>query len=367
MRIENIRLYQINLPLRAPFKGAFGVIHSKKHILVEVSSEGCTGWAEAPTLPHPFYTESDHTMCFHSLEHHCIPLIHGKEISNPNKVSDMLSMITGNNISKAAIEMACWDLYAKIIHKPLYELFGGDKKVIETSGVVGILSPDEILKRVELFSEKKIKRVKIKIDRNFAIHTIQKIVEQFPNIQFSVDANGAFTRDDIGKLRALDELKLAMIEQPFGGDNFVSHSVLNEFITTPICLDESIRSEDDLETAVCMQSCSVVSIKPPCVGGHWNASKLLQRVHDKGLQAYCGGMFEAGIGRAHNVAFASTPGFTLPAEISDEGSYYERDILTESFKLNADGVYEVPQGYGIGVEPDLDYVRSITERKFSIE
>ena len=83
-----------------------------------------------------------------------------------------------------------------------------------------------------------------------------------------------------------------------------------------------------------------------------------------GLPVWCGGMLESGVGRAHNVALASLPGFTLPGDISASRRYWERDIVSPEFEVE-DGVMKVPSGPGIGVDLDLARVQSLTVREAS--
>jgi O-succinylbenzoate synthase len=72
-------------------------------------------------------------------------------------------------------------------------------------------------------------------------------------------------------------------------------------------------------------------------------------------------MLESGVGRAHNLALASLPGFTLPGDISASRRYWERDIVNPEFEVT-DGRMAVPRGPGIGVEVDVERIRALTVR-----
>jgi O-succinylbenzoate synthase len=84
-----------------------------------------------------------------------------------------------------------------------------------------------------------------------------------------------------------------------------------------------------------------------------------------GLAVWCGGMLESGVGRAHNVALASLPGFTLPGDISASRRYWEWDIVSPEFEVH-DGHMAVPTGPGIGVEIDEDRIRALTVREAAL-
>jgi O-succinylbenzoate synthase len=153
-----------------------------------------------------------------------------------------------------------------------------------------------------------------------------------------------------------------MIEQPLSHEDFLEHARLQEQLETPICLDESIESVDDLELALELGSCRIVNIKPGRVGGHASSRAIHDLMVSKGMPVWCGGMLESGVGRAHNVALASLAGFTLPGDISASRRYWERDIVDPEFEV-AGGEMQVPTGAGIGVEPDRARIAELTVRE----
>ena len=67
-----------------------------------------------------------------------------------------------------------------------------------------------------------------------------------------------------------------------------------------------------------------------------------------------------GIGRAANLALASLPGFTLPGDISASARYWHRDVVTEPFTVDEHGQMAVPDGPGLGVDIDIDFIESVT-------
>jgi o-succinylbenzoate synthase len=152
-----------------------------------------------------------------------------------------------------------------------------------------------------------------------------------------------------------------MIEQPLSYGDFLQHARLQKQIETAICLDESIKSEGDTELALELGSCRIINIKPGRVGGLGVSRRIHDRMQSAGLAVWCGGMLESGVGRAHNVALASLPGFTLPGDISASRRYWERDIVSPEFEVS-DGEMAVPTGPGIGVEVDINRIESLATR-----
>jgi O-succinylbenzoate synthase len=152
-----------------------------------------------------------------------------------------------------------------------------------------------------------------------------------------------------------------MLEQPLPADDLEGHAEVARRVRTPVCLDESITSEVDLDRALALGACSIVNIKPARLGGLLAAKRVHDRCVEAGVPAWCGGMLETGIGRAANLALAALPGFTLPGDLSASDRYFESD-LTPTFVLD-DGQLAVPAGPGIGVQPLPDVLDAVTHRR----
>jgi O-succinylbenzoate synthase len=150
-------------------------------------------------------------------------------------------------------------------------------------------------------------------------------------------------------LKALDGHNLLMIEQPLAYDDILEHATLQKHLETRICLDESIHTVGQAREALVLGSCRTINIKPTRVGGWANARTIHDVCMEAGIPVWCGGMLESGIGRAHNVALASLPNFSLPGDISASDRYWEQDIIEPAFALNNDGTITVPNKPGIGV------------------
>jgi O-succinylbenzoate synthase len=142
--------------------------------------------------------------------------------------------------------------------------------------------------------------------------------------------------------------------------------VLQATLATPICLDESILSVHHAEQAIRLRACHIINIKLGRVGGFAEA----RRIHDVALKAgipvWCGGMLESGIGRAHNIALSTLPGFVLPGDVSASRRYWARDVVTPPVEVNAAGCIAVRDEPGFGYEIDHDYLESITVRREEI-
>jgi len=133
---------------------------------------------------------------------------------------------------------------------------------------------------------------------------------------------------------------------------------------TPLCLDESIRGPGDTRLALQLGSGRIINIKPGRVGGFGSSLAIHDICADAGVPVWCGGMLEAGIGRAYNLALASLPNFTLPGDISESRRYWAEDIIEPEFVME-DGFMGVPSDPGLGVTVRRERVERLTVREWA--
>jgi o-succinylbenzoate synthase len=154
-----------------------------------------------------------------------------------------------------------------------------------------------------------------------------------------------------------------MIEQPLAHDDIFDHAKLQQQIETPVCLDESIRSAVDALHASEIGACKVINVKLGRVGGHAEAKRVEQVARAQGIPVWCGGMLEAGIGRAHNIAMSTLQGFTLPGDVSASQRYWEEDIIEPPVTVSDRGTITAPGGSGIGFAVKQSRIDALTVRK----
>jgi O-succinylbenzoate synthase len=165
----------------------------------------------------------------------------------------------------------------------------------------------------------------------------------------------------------LDQFNLMMVEQPLAHDDIFDHAELQKQITTPVCLDESVRFAEDARHAIEIGACRIVNLKLGRVGGHEEAKRVESVCREQGVPVWCGGMLESGIGRAHNIAMASLPGFTLPGDVSASSRYWEEDIIEPAVTVSARGTIAAPEKPGIGFEVNRPRVDRLAVRKEMIK
>jgi len=361
MHIEKITLRHIRMPLLHPFRTSFGEEQVRGPIIVAVQGEGLTGYGETPVSFAPDYSYETVQTAWHIQRDFLIPRLLGQDIERPEQVGELLAPVRGHPMAKMGLEAAIWDLLAKAEGRSLSQMLGGTRTRIPCGVSIGIQpSLPALLERIGGFLAQGYRRIKLKIEPGWELAVVKAVRDEFGDVPLMLDANAAFTLDDVPLFQALDEYDLMMIEQPLGHDDLYEHSLLQRQIKTPICLDESIRHLSDARAAIEWGSCRIINIKAGRMGGLVEARRVHDLCQERGLPVWCGGLLESGIGRAHNVALASLPNFRLPGDISASDRYFQEDIVDPPFVLNSDGTMTVPAGAGIGVDVKTDLLQRLT-------
>lgn len=353
MKIERVSLHHLRMTLRAPFETSFGRTVDRDCILLEVYSEGLVGYGECVADQDPGYSYETSQTAWHILRDFLVPAILGADLSRPEDFQREVAHVRGHPMAKAGLELAVWDLVGKRQGCSLQALLGGVAARVAVGVSVGLQpSSAQLVEVVGGYIDQGYRRIKIKIKPGRDVQEAQAVRRAFPDIKLQVDANSAYTLESAKSLLPLDQLALLLIEQPLAEDDLWDHSRLQAQFRTPICLDESIRSDRHARQALEMGACRVINIKAGRVGGLSQAVAIHNLCLGQDIPVWCGGMLETGVGRAANLALASLPGFTLPGDISASDRYYAEDITHQRFVLNQDSTIDVPRGAGLGVTID---------------
>ena len=295
MKIVEVIIYQVEMRMKTPFTTSFGTMQNKRFLVLEVRDEsGVIGWGEGVAFETPSYTEETLKTSLHMLEDFLIPKLLGVELTHPDEVYELFRSIRRNNMAKAAIEGAVWDIYAQQMKQSLAEAIGGTQERIEVGVSIGLQRTDEqLIQKIQQALEQGYKRIKVKIKPGKDIELLRTIRRVFPKVPLMADANSSYTLLDIELLKQLDEFDLMMIEQPLAHDDIVDHATLQRQMKTPICLDESITSLEDTRKAIALGSCGVVNLKLARVGGISEAKRIHDYCKQHGIPVWCGGMLEA--------------------------------------------------------------------------
>ncbi|WP_120005713.1 o-succinylbenzoate synthase [Nesterenkonia muleiensis] len=359
MRITDATLHDVELPLVHSFETSSHRKSSLRHLLVELTdASGATGWGEIATPAGPFYAAETTSIAWHTAAEYLIPAVLGAEWEHPDQLSELFGKVRGHWFAKAGVEMAAWTLFAETAGQSLAQALGGTRSTVVAGVSLGIEpSIDDLLAQVAMHVESGYPRVKLKIapagpgGRSWDLEPVRAVRSAYPDLDVHVDANGAYpgTPEAFDALRALDPYGLTMIEQPFAPRNLLDSATLHAQLETPVCLDESVETLDDLRTAIELKAGGVLNIKVSRMGGLSAARAAHDLAQAAGWPVWCGGMHEFGIGRLANVAISSLPGFTLPSDVSASEKYYAADIIDPAVTAEA-GVVAVPGAPGLGAQ-----------------
>ena len=375
IQLASITLREIKLPLVEPFRTATGTVDARRVILLELTDvDGATSWSECVAEAVPSYTPETVDGAWQALTDWIIPIVLDKCFEHPTDVHAALhSWVPDHPMARASIEMGTWALAAARREESLArflarssELGASPRKSVTTGIALGMASNgSSIVNQARIAAAEGYRRIKLKISPSSDLEPIREVCAVLgPNVALSVDANASFSIDDISLLQEIDSMGLSMIEQPLDAKDLEGHAELQRVLQTSICLDESIESDASAERMVRLHSGRIVNMKAGRVGGFTEAIAVHDRCRVAEIPLWCGGMLESGIGRAYNVALASLPNFTLPGDISPSARYWARDIITEPWKMDSEGMVTVPvERPGIGVEIDRDFIDELLARE----
>jgi len=363
LKLKTLELVEIGLPLKAPFETSFGTTHQRRILIVRiVDADGAVGYGECTAPEAPFYNHECIETAWMVIAKFIAPMIANGKVHCANEVSRALAPIRGNRMAIGGVEAAVWDLEAKLAGQPLWRHLGGTRSEINSGVSIGLQSSVEVLlEKVRHEVASGYQRIKLKIKPGQDVELVKAVRQEFPEILLSVDANSAYRLErDVELLKKLDQFDLLMIEQPLAAGDLVDHAKLQREIKMRICLDESITCLADARHAIELGACGIINVKLGRVGGHAEAKAIQEYAMRHDIPVWCGGMLESGIGRAHNIAMSTLPGFSLPGDVSASARYWHEDIIDPPVTVSDKGTITVPDSPGIGFSVNWERISSLT-------
>ena len=359
----------VELPLVRPFTTAYGTITSRRSVLVRVEgSDGAVGWGEAPIADRPSYSPETVGSVWEVLTRWLLPPVVGARLASPAE-GPTLAGVLGNNFAKHALESALWTLASASSGTPLRDLLGGVRDAVpvgESFGIPEDRRVETLLEEVAQRLDEGFGRVKLKIEPGWDIETLRAVAAAFPDVPLTADANCAYRSGDPGPWAEIDELGLAMIEQPFPADDILGLAELQSRLRTPLCLDETATSPGATAAALELGAARIVNVKPARLGGVTASIAVHDLCQERGVPVWCGGLLESGIGRGVNLAIASLPNFTLHADMSPARLFYAEDLVDPTFEVQPDGTVPVPKDPGVGFPVGEDRIRACEIRAWTM-
>jgi O-succinylbenzoate synthase len=294
------------------------------------------------------------------------PVIVGHDFEGPEDWNRALDALLPGPFTKAGVETAFWDLAARTRNQPLHKLLGGTRTCVESGLAVGLYeNVSHLLRTIARYLEAGYRRVKLKIEPGHDVKVVKAVRKEFVGIPMSVDANGAYTLRDRDVFRALDDLDLMMFEQPFPASFLEEMAELQRQVRTPLCLDESLHSADQLRLAIELGSLRIANFKIQRVGGFYRALEMDAICREHSIPAWVGTMPELGVGQAQGAALASLCNFVYPTDVEASERWFCDDIICPFIHVKG-GNIQLPQSPGLGYTVDHAKIRKykIASRSF---
>lgn len=357
MEFDEIGLRHINLELRDPFRTSFGTIEERNLLILEAKKDGEWFYGETSPLQEPLYNHETTFTAKEVISRYVVEAL--KNCSSIEDYHERMSSIKGHRLAKASGDQLLYHKKSVEEDKSISELLGGTHEYAECGISVGLTDEDEIVEKIESFLDKGYQRVKLKIKPGQDIEYVRTVRENFPDLEIMADANSAYTLDDVKRLRKLDQFDLSMIEQPLGDSDIVNHSILAEKIETPICLDESIHSAEDVKRAAKIDACEIINLKPQRVSGLHESKKINKICRENGIKLWIGGLVESGIGQSSAVIASSLSEVSFAGDIASSQKYFYEDIIDPEIEVK-DGRVKVPERPGFVGEVDREILKEKT-------
>lgn len=301
MKITEVRLGTISVPLRVPFKTALRSVNSVEDIIVEIYTDtGHVGYGEAP--PTGAITGDTTGAIIGALRDHIIKTIVGRDVDDfENLLQAVNKCIVHNSSAKAAVDMALYDLYGQLYKIPVYKLLGGGKNKITTDITISVNSPEEMAADTLNAVSRGYDTLKVKVGVNpdIDIARLTAVREAAgPDRKLRIDANQAWTpKQAVRLLNQMQErgLDIEFVEQPVPALDFEGLKFVTERSYVPVMADESVFSPADAVKIMQMGAADLVNIKLMKCGGLYNALKIASAAEVYGVECMIGCMLEAKI------------------------------------------------------------------------
>src|ERR1700694_3593439 len=256
LKLESVELRRISLSLVAPFQTSFGVQTERDILLVKALTSDGVGWGECVAMEEPVYSPEYVDGAQHVLIHHLLPRLLDQAALEAEHVAGLLRPVHGQQMAKAAIETAILDAQLRARGESFAKYFGAVRTAVDCGVSVGIhASIPELLTTVGGYIDQGYRRIKLKIRPGWDVEPVRAVRERFGDVPLQVDANTAYSVSDGPHLAQLDAFGLLLIEQPLPEDQVLAHAEPAKLMRTPVCLDESITSEQAAADAIQLGAC----------------------------------------------------------------------------------------------------------------
>ncbi|MEY8461122.1 AMP-binding protein [Eggerthellaceae bacterium 24-137] len=409
--VKKVVLHKVRLPFARPFKTPKETLTYRELVIVEVvDKKGRVGLGECTAFDTDWYLPETLGDDIKVIREALAPRVIAGTYLHPREVAADLASIEGMEqfpMAMSAVEMACWDLYGKVVEQPLWALLGEEfdrltrvaafceeeppevgqatspvrrtrPRQVYSGAVVGMGTPAQTVADVRACVREGYRRIKLKVAPGKGLPAVRAVRRAFPDLLITLDANQSFSLHHMAELRAYDSLDVGWIEEPLdlAAAGVSRHerglarlASFQHTLAMPICIDESFVNAEEAERMFSYPELRCAMVKIGKFGGIQRSLEFVHRALSEGREVCMSGMYDTGISRFAHAAFQTLPGVVIPGDLGATARYFDADLTAPA--------YEAPQGiitlnapgheYGIGCDLVPEALAEVRQRRMTVE
>ena len=366
-KIAHIDVYPTAVGMKDVFNIGTGFVgdtgSAGDHVFVKITTDdGYVGWGEQRALPSWSYetTESITT----TIRHYIAPLLLGQDPLNLNAIHHVIydalkpAVSNGHPFAKAAVDIALHDLCGRILEVPIHILFGGKRHdTLPLAYALSIDTPEIMGLKAKALAPSSCFKVKVAGIPAADEERLRAVHEAMPAAKLWIDANQSYTPSNaLELLRRVGDIRaIYCMEQPVASQDWFGMKRVRADAPIPIAIDEGCFTSFDLAKIARLECADAVVLKVCKSGGFAECIKSVHVAEANALELLGSGLTEAGIGFIASVHIFSTLGLVLPAELNAPA--FLETMAVRGIEIH-DHVVTVPDGPGLGITPDEDYIKA---------
>lgn len=354
MKITDIRLGMLRVPLKTAFKTALRTVNSTEDVVIIVETDsGNTGYGAAPATA--VITGDIHGSIIEAIRTVIKPGLLGQDIADLNHIIRLIQgSIMKNYSAKAAVEMAVYDLFAQLYKAPLYKILGGGVPKITTDLTISVDYIDKMVADSLSAIDRGFETLKVKVGKDIGVD-IERVKAIYAAVEgkalIRLDANQGWTaKEAVYALHKLEDagVRLELVEQPVKAYDLEGLKYITERVHTPVMADESSFGPREVIELIKMRAADIINIKLMKTGGIANAIKIADICSFYDMQCMIGCMLEGSISVAAAVHVAVAKSDVITKIDLDGPSLCAFDPVTSSVSFN-DADITIADAPGLGI------------------
>ena len=360
MKITEVRLGRVRVPLKTPFKTALRTVDMVEDIIVSIHTDsGHVGYGEAAATA--VITGDTHGSIIEAVGRIIGPRLVGEDVANLNRIVRLVQTALERNTSaKAAVEIAVYDLWAQLHGAPLYRMLGGGEPVITTDITISVDHIDKMVSDSLSAVERGFESLKIKVGKDIGLD-----VERVKAIHAAVegrallrlDANqGWSAKQAVQAMHALEGagVHMELLEQPVRARDIAGLKYVSDRIRTPVMADESVFGPLEVIELIEQRAADIINIKLMKTGGISNAIRIADIAGLYGVECMIGCMIETSISVAAAVHLAIAKSDVITKVDLDGPSLCAFDPVDGGVSFNESEI-SVSEAPGLGIRAIRGY------------